>query len=55
MVNRALLRDYDNDVTKFANQLKKPRDEAQKWRTIKNIARFYKNPFAYIYWKSHHW
>ena len=28
MVNRALLREYDNDVTKFANMLKKPRDEA---------------------------
>ena len=30
---------------------KKPRDEAQKWRAFKNIARFFKNPFGYAYWK----
>jgi hypothetical protein len=24
---------------------------AQKWRAFKNFARFYKNPFAYVYWK----
>jgi hypothetical protein len=26
---------------------------AQKWRAFKNIARFFKNPFAYVYWKVH--
>ena len=29
----------------------KPRDQAQKWRAFKNITRFYKNPFGYMYWK----
>jgi hypothetical protein len=24
---------------------------AQKWRAFKNIARFFKNPFGYVYWK----
>ena len=24
---------------------------AQKWRAFKNIARLFKNPFGYIYWK----
>lgn len=24
---------------------------AQKWRAFKNISRFFKNPFAYLYWK----
>ena len=32
--------------------MKKPRDEAQKWRAFKNIARMFKNPFGYMYWKS---
>ena len=31
--------------------MKKPRDEAQKWRAFKNISRFFKNPFGYTYWK----
>ena len=29
----------------------KPQDEAQKWRAFKNISRFFKNPFGYVYWK----
>lgn len=33
-------------------QTKKPRDEAQRWRALKNIVRFHKNPLAYIYWKT---
>ena len=36
---------------KFIANTKKPRDEAQKWRAFKNISRFFKNPFAYTYWK----
>ena len=31
--------------------MSKPRDEAQKWRAFKNITRFFKNPFGYVYWK----
>ena len=30
---------------------RKPRDMAQKWRAYKNFARFYKNPFGFVYWK----
>jgi hypothetical protein len=30
---------------------RKPRDMAQKWRAFKNIARFFKNPYSYLYWK----
>ena len=26
---------------------------AQKWRAFKNIARLYKNPYAYVFWKFH--
>ena len=51
MIYRSLLKHSDGDVTKFVNQSQKPRDQGQKWRTFKNIARFYKNPFAYIHWK----
>ena len=31
--------------------MKKPRDEAQKWRAVRNIARLWKNPMGYWYWK----
>ena len=48
---RALAKDTDGDFGKFVNSTKKPRDEAQRWRAFKNIARFVKNPVGYIYWK----
>ena len=46
-----MAKDTDGDFGKFVNQTKKPRDDAQRWRAFKNIARFFKNPFGYIYWK----
>ncbi len=48
---RALAKETDGDFAKFVQTTRKPRDMAQKWRAFKNIARFYKNPFAYVYWK----
>ena len=48
---RALAKETDGDFAKFVLTTRKPRDMAQKWRGFKNIARFYKNPFAYVYWK----
>jgi hypothetical protein len=30
---------------------KKPFDPAQKWRTLKNITRFLKNPMGYTIWR----
>ena len=51
MVNRAMLKEHDGDYTKFVNSTKKPRDDAQRYRAFKNIARFYKNPLGYMYWK----
>ena len=51
MIGRALAKETDGDFNKFVQNIKKPRDEAQKWRAFKNFARFYKNPFAYCYWK----
>ena len=42
----------DGDITKFVQTTAKPRDNAQKWRAFKNIARLWKNPFGYIYWKT---
>jgi hypothetical protein len=35
----------------MVSSVAKPRDMAQKWRAFKNIARFFKNPMAYTYWK----
>ena len=52
MINRAMLKENDGDYTKFVNTTKKPRDNAQKFRVFKNIARLYKNPFGYLYWKT---
>ena len=45
------MKSTDGDLSKFANTTKKPRDNAQKWRAFKNIARFFKNPVGYTYWK----
>ena len=52
MISRSLAKETDGDFGKFVNSTKKPRDNAQKWRMFKNIARFYKNPFGYLYWKT---
>ena len=49
---RALAKDTDGDFGKFVNNTKKPRDDAQRWRAFKNIARFFKNPMGYLYWKT---
>lgn len=45
------MKSTDGDFGKFVNTMKKPRDNAQKWRAFKNIARFFKNPVGYTYWK----
>ena len=50
MIGRALAKENDGDLTKYAGNLKKDRDMAQKWRAFKNIARFVKNPFGYTFW-----
>jgi hypothetical protein len=50
-LNRSLAKETDGDFAKFVMTTRKPRDMAQKWRAFKNIARFFKNPFGYAYWK----
>ena len=52
MIGRALAKETDGDFTKFVAKTAKPRDMAQKWRAFKNLARFFKNPFGYVFWKS---
>ena len=52
MIARALSKQTDGDLTKFVMQSQKPRDNGQKWRVFKNIARFMKNPYAFYYWKT---
>ena len=51
MIGRALAKETDGDFTKFVLRTEKPRDLAQRWRAFKNIARFFKNPFGYTFWK----
>ena len=51
MIGRSLAKETDGDFTKFVNKTQKPRDTAQRWRAFKNIARFFKNPFGYTFWK----
>lgn len=51
LLNRSLAKETDGDFAKFVTSTRKPRDMAQKWRAFKNIARFFKNPFAYLFWK----
>jgi hypothetical protein len=52
MIGRALAKETDGDFAKFVDSQKKPRDEAQRWRAFKNIARFFKHPLGYMYWKT---
>ena len=51
VLNRALAKETDGDFTKFVVRTQKPRDMAQRYRAFKNIARFFKNPFGYTFWK----
>lgn len=46
-----MAKETDGDFAKFVTATRKPRDMAQKWRAFKNIARFFKNPFGYTFWK----
>ena len=50
---RALGKEHDWDMTRMAESKYKPRDNAQRWRMFRNIARFYKNPFGYVFWKAY--
>merc|ERR1711990_160319 len=52
MIGRSLAKETDGDWTKFVQNQKKPQDMGQKWRGFKNIARFFKHPVGYVYWKS---
>jgi len=51
MVYRTLLKQNDGDLVPWGQSLNKPRDNAQKWRTIKLYLRFFKNPFGFIQWR----
>ena len=51
MIGRALAKETDGDFNKLDMKTQKPRDTAQRWRAFKNIARFFKNPFGYTFWK----
>ncbi len=31
--------------------MKKPYDPGQKWRSLKNISRFYRNPLGFMTWR----
>jgi len=46
-----LAKETDGDFAKFVLNTQKPRDNAQRYRAFKNIARFFKNPHGYMYWK----
>jgi len=45
------LKDYDGDLTKISLTMKKPYDPAQKWRTLKNLSRVYRNPIGFFVWR----
>jgi len=43
------LKDLDGDLAKFSLEISKPKDYAYKWRTLKNYAKFIKNPLGYVF------
>lgn len=52
MAYRSLGRQFDWDMEKFRNSAK-PADRGNKRRFMKNVARLFKNPLGYAYWKGY--
>lgn len=48
---RTMGRQYDWDLEKYRNA-KKPSDKGNKRRFMKNVARMFKNPVGYTFWKA---
>lgn len=51
MITRRMLKDYDGDLAKVSLELKKHIDLGGKWRTLKNHAKFLKNPIGHVIWR----
>ena len=51
MSYRTLGKKFDWDFEKYRLS-RKPKDFSNKRRLSRNMARFFKNPFGYIYWKT---
>ena len=54
MSMRSLGRQYNWEMEKYRND-KKPADRGNKRRFIKNLFRFFKNPYGFIHWKTKRW
>ena len=52
MVYRVLWKQNDGNLVPFGSSMNKPRDYAQKWRTIRLNLDLVKNPFGFIHWRA---
>lgn len=50
MAMRSIARRFDWDLEKFRNS-KKPADKGNRRRLLKNLSKFGKNPFGYVFWR----
>lgn len=51
MITRRLMKDYDGDLSKFSLEIRKPHDRGQRWRTLKNLAAWARNPIGRFAWR----
>lgn len=52
MITRRMLKDNDGDLAKVSLEPSKQIDLGQKWRSLKNYSKFFKNPLGHIYWRT---
>lgn len=46
-----MLKDYDGDLAKVSLEPNKQKDFGYKWRLLKNIFKFTKNPVGHLVWR----
>lgn len=46
-----MLKDYDGDLAKVSLEANKQKDMGYRWRLLKNIFKFFKNPIGHIVWR----
>jgi len=51
MIGRRVSKEFDGDLAKLSLDMNKTPDHAQRWRLLKNITRFCRNPHGFITWR----
>jgi hypothetical protein len=46
-----MLKDYDGDLAKVSLEPNKQKDMGYRWRILKNLFKFFKNPLGHLVWR----